>query len=573
MFVRTPASLLGSLRFALSNPFNFRAQERLESGPFKDTNSGRSDLDALRALCAAYDRVQKSLVSNILQVRLDLEGNYTFRIPIGTVPNEFSRVNINAPALSSVHKLMVENMTRHGCAQRQADRIFDHFKIQSRGRRNPVTDLNLLRLMSFYLLNEAVCLALAGVARVEEMSLNRFKLRPGSTAQVDMLKNLWFSRAASSGSFASVMLYAKKISESGSAFNREVIGAFVEYFMDKEFWVHWKSISQQGRCLKTVVHMRQVSELIAVLLIAQFKNQVVECGRPELKKLGIELSLVLEVLGRQSRALVTDHFIERNERNEIVLLTDSMILGLRNYIVMFAGEHQEEESLKLMVGGVFFEKETITNRLRSDASYSSRYSVHDGFDRNVLKGVANKADVDLILFDRELVKYYFVQVKHAARGGLAYFEGDAKCLENDLEKGLAQLRSARGLFESGYVQTQLEERGVYAASPENSHFILIHNLESFDYQVTSDGIALYEWSTFRNLLLNCRIVSSNMNRPDIDLCMPRTMPLDNPVSLVEALLNEHPAISGMRDTILLMENVSTSYTVEGVEVTLEALGL
>lgn len=573
MFIRTPPELLEPLRFALSKPFEFNAQARLESGPFKLKNADRSDLDALRSLCIAYDNAKSSLLPYMMQVWSDLEKSYTFRIPEGSVPKAFSTVNVNAKLPRLEDRQFVENTVRHECAQRQADRLFDHLKIRARGSKNPATNDTLLRVMSFYLLNEAVGLALAGIAQVEEVHPKHFKLQPKSIVQAEMLKCLWFSRATSNNSFASTMLYAKKLSEARHLSQQDTINAFIEYFIDKEFWVRWKSIPLKGIRLKTVIHMWKVSEIVARLLIAQFSGITVKCSRAELDRLNISLSSVLEIFGRQNSFLVTDHFIGRNDRDELVLHIDSMTLGLRNYIVSYAAEHEETDQLRLMVGGVFFEKETIINRLSEDASYSDRYAVYAGFDRNITKDHMNEADVDLVIFDSRLSQYYFVQVKHAALGDLAYFEGAAKCLGGDLQKGIKQLLEAKRLIECGYIESQLNKLGLHAVTPENCHFILIHNLEGFDYQSTSDGIALYDWLTFRNLLLDCRIVSSGSNQPDMALYMPKAIPLNDPVHLVKTLLDEHPALSSSKETILLMENVSTHYSVEGVEVTLVSLGL
>ncbi|MET3135659.1 hypothetical protein AAKU55_005974 [Oxalobacteraceae bacterium GrIS 1.11] len=206
------------------------------------------------------------------------------------------------------------------------------------------------------------------------------------------------------------------------------------------------------------------------------RSTLIECG--------LDYSFVSGILERLQRSLVTDVFLWR-DGDKLVCNSNATSTVMRQYAVDLANEFDEVQALHKHVGGVFFEKKTIIERLRTDSHFNTRYHVYEPFDRHqVLDDVVNKVDVDLVLHDRQLRHYYFIQVKYTLPGQTAGFANEIKQLQNDIGHGLIQIREAKRLLESGQLVKTLAHPGINDAHSGNCSYLLLHNIATYDYQMT-----------------------------------------------------------------------------------------
>jgi hypothetical protein len=117
-----------------------------------------------------------------------------------------------------------------------------------------------------------------------------------------------------------------------------------------------------------------------------------------------------------------------------------------------------------------------------------------------------KYDADVIIYDKLVDIFYFCQVKHRAEVIHPFLRDELNEFGRNkaFQKGIVQLKTLRSLIDTpgvrervvGRIGKKLVGTGSLAA---RSRFLLIHTVENFD-MCTVDGIAMYEWNTFRNLL-------------------------------------------------------------------------
>lgn len=125
-----------------------------------------------------------------------------------------------------------------------------------------------------------------------------------------------------------------------------------------------------------------------------------------------------------------------------------------------------------------------------------------------------KYDIDLIVADEPSERLYFCQIKHRVATLLPYFrdEFDEYAKNKQLNWAVDQLHGSRARFGDPVflkkIRASLEQSGV---SPtflakidqrfleKHTGFIVIHTIENLDFAL-KDGVAFYEWNTFRNLL-------------------------------------------------------------------------
>lgn len=458
-----------------------------------------------------------------------------------------------------------------GVVQRQLDRMYDHFDLYSCGTENPLEHLATVSLIRFYMLNEVLAFALSGLAKVE-IDSKGFSLSRYDDDVLRILQRLWFSNFVSGASSQASMAWTKVIADV-----RQVnIGhdhPLISFLIDKEFAISWAGLDREGKVLKTIQHLRQLMHLVATLQIVKFRNETIQVNCNNLLQYGLDYSFVSEVLARQSQSRVIDRFLTRY-CDRLELHVDSMSSGLRNYIYKLADEYGEVDKLREHVGGMFFEKKTVQNRLSTDPAYKPRYVVFDGFDRyQVSEDKENKVDVDFILHDKLLNHYYFIQVKHGLLGEPAYYENVIKRLQNDIDDGLEQIREARRLMNAGMLSRVLAVRGINGVKQSNSSFILLHNFATYDYQVTSDGIALYEWASFRNLLLDCQVICGQVGEAPKTAKLQTEVCLNDPDNLLKILFRDHPVYKEVRQQAWAVEHVAINLHVNDVRVRVEGLSI
>ncbi|WP_322405702.1 hypothetical protein [Massilia luteola] len=135
------------------------------------------------------------------------------------------------------------------------------------------------------------------------------------------------------------------------------------------------------------------------------------------------------------------------------------------------------------------------------------YLVRRGFKRG--DNAAGKMyDCDLILYDVKRRKIFFVQAKWKRDSRTASLDDelhDWGASNWSLTKGVERLVVLRDRLAEPVVLDQVRAAlGDIKLSNEhivkNAHFIVLHTLPAFNsYQI--DGVAIYEWNLFRNLLL------------------------------------------------------------------------
>ncbi|MDC8756942.1 hypothetical protein [Janthinobacterium fluminis] len=160
-----------------------------------------------------------------------------------------------------------------------------------------------------------------------------------------------------------------------------------------------------------------------------------------------------------------------------------------------------------------------------------------------------KYDIDLLVADEQLGRLYFCQIKHRVATLLPHFrdEFDEYTRNKQLDHAVDQLMGTKAQFGKQIFVDKLRKSLQKAgASPafiakvdtafleRSTGFIVIHTIENLDFAV-KDGIAFYEWNTFRNLVRGQITVftkeSATVMAPDL-----RGLALDDPNRLSSALM-------------------------------------
>jgi hypothetical protein len=189
--------------------------------------------------------------------------------------------------------------------------------------------------------------------------------------------------------------------------------------------------------------------------------------------------------------------------------------------------------------GDWFDKAYIASYLKARVE-SSRYAVLEELTPS------DGYDVDAMIFDREFGRLYFFQVKHRDKTTLPYLRDELGefSMNKAMNKAVTQLKRLKENFGSkklvDKIKNSFQKAGLSSRLIDSEYLrshsgvIILHSIENFDFGV-KDGVAMYEWNTFRTLLkqeMICQIggVSCPVR---MDLGGP---PLDDPAKVAEALI-------------------------------------
>lgn len=570
MFFRTDTKLLAPIHSLLKKPFDFSAGKSIH-GPLRQHLMHRDDYKSLIALGNFYDRARLSAQRALPGITPLLESSLSPVIQADTDLTALCRMEFDGSAPPPVFNISASQYLSHVSVQCQLERLYDMCDLKQTGSENAIRDPSVAAALRVLMLNEALALCLSGIAKVNYRA-DRFDIAVFDDAAHDALRATWFARTLDRNSHMSTLAIIKMIADAGAVTATD-LAPLIERILDRDLSIAWQRLTPEGLALTSIQHLHDAVALVAVVAAAAVRGKSLRMTHVDLSRHGLKLDAVANLLRRQALALATDRFVTC-DGDVLDIRIDAVSKGLRTYYRALEEEFGERDLLRLHAGGIFFEKTYIRQRIDDGEDYRPHFRTYDGFDRHkVLGGVTNEADVEFIIHDTRQRHYYFVQIKHALLGEKAFFEAVVATVQKDFGKGLNQLREAKRLLESGLLTKTLAARGIEDATPANSSFVLLHNIAQFDFQSTDDGISLYDWATFRNLLKDaeCQVGSTSGEHRLIRL--PTPLRIDHPMTVIRRLLDEHPAYRPMSNGDWMAERATCEYTIEEKTIRVKGLGI
>ncbi|EWS65073.1 hypothetical protein Y695_01678 [Hydrogenophaga sp. T4] len=568
MFFTTPPRLLRPLHSLLKAPFEFQAGNSI-AVTLRDALYSRPDFEDLLALAVLFDEARNAAIPFIASLRQRLEDELCLKVSPGPHLQEICSVEFSGIAPKMLH-ISGSDYLSHSTIQRQLERFYDLLELKRCGSNYPLAASGCRETVTFLMLVDALALSLAGICKVGRHT-GGFDLAPYNRMSVNALRSTWFARLVDLGSQAGVLALAGQLSRAGASHMKEV-EALRERILEQDLAIAWHGLSDKARSLHSVRRIHAAAGLTALLLVLTLRDQRLRMSGPAIVSHGLDFEQVSELLAKQAESLVTDQFIVR-QNDCLTLHVDGATKGLRQLFRSWAIHYGETEQLKNHVGGLFYEKTHIRERIESGVDFQDRYRIVEGFDRYQVGGSApSECDVEFIIHDFKEGHYYFIQAKHAILGEKAFFQAVVESVQKDIGKGLHQLREAKRLFDSGLLDNTLQARGISDARHDNCSFILLHNIAQFDYQTAGD-IYLYDWATFRNLLKDGECVYGHTHGEIRPARLSTPLIASNPQHVIQRLLSEHPAyMQGFPDP-WAPERATTSYRVQDRTIRLRGLGI
>lgn len=219
----------------------------------------------------------------------------------------------------------------------------------------------------------------------------------------------------------------------------------------------------------------------------------------ETARLGLDLALLRRILAMQTGRLTSDRGIHEMDDGGLTLGGTSI-----EHAVTSCKHTVLDDDACRELGDLFegFVRDYIAAAVPADDYIVKKGFKSGGRDR----GVAY--DCDLILYEPKRRKLFFVQAKWKRDARTANLDDELHNWRNrnwPMTKGVRQLSALRARLSEASVMSQVRTAlGDIRLSKEeivaNAHFVVVHTLPSFSAYAI-DGVAVYEWNLFRNLLL------------------------------------------------------------------------
>ena len=356
-----------------------------------------------------------------------------------------------------------------------------------------------VNLYAFYAFSEFIFYVLLGV--IENVDNIMYKI---NKEYINYYKMIWFSRYFTKQSHLSDLIFRKEISACVDSRNSELFQAFVDAILDKYISFHPNYIKfLDPNDSQIFSNMRRLVEIISFL---SFQYNINYCGagdifsrqvtidKHKLHNFGFSedeikfLFKIMNELGVQEYDRIATELNNEQIRINDINLKFAIRTVSSGYLI----------SMKRI--GKWFENGYIQKYLK-DKLNSNRFIVTDG-----INDPKEKYDADMIIYDKESNLIYFCQIKHRITTIHPFFrdEFNEYCRNESLNHGVDQLCHLRSNILTSGVRDRLVSRlGKKIIGKldieRNCRFILLHSIENLD-MCTKDGISMYEWNTFRNLL-------------------------------------------------------------------------
>ncbi len=369
---------------------------------------------------------------------------------------------------------------------------------------------------------------------------------------LDAHRLYWFAHYLSSQSLMAdcklVTQHLKNLSTDGVALSvmfqaeSRALQTINDYFIDKYLSLHADYVELMRETDRpAIAAMKRRSSLIVYLHLWTLRQQLEKkqstvkfrhdrilplvVDRSELRLAGFEDGEVSALVEECNARSIGDRLLEATEQGQLHIGDVSLKYALQLYC---------RAALKSMGDrGMWFEKDYVANYIRERVS-ADRYSVYPGVNDE-----EQKYDADVIIVDKRSRALMFCQVKHRSTTLHPHLRDETKEYFNneDIQHGLYQIKRLRELIATNGVLTRVRQslrnkRLTAEDLSSRAHFMLIHTIESLDF-CTSEGVAMYEWNTLRNLLKGSAgfISNSGEERKSAEL----ELDLSNPVQTMERL--------------------------------------
>ncbi|WP_167325178.1 hypothetical protein [Mannheimia granulomatis] len=358
---------------------------------------------------------------------------------------------------------------------------------------------NLVSLYAFYAFSEFVFYVLLGA--IEKSGNRKYKI---NEEYLDSYKMVWFSRYFAQQSHFSDLIFRKEISGIVTSRNSDLFHNFIDVILDKYISFHPDYIEYLDyNDSKIFSDMRSLVEIVSFLSfqhgidqhsVETIHNQKLTIDKCKLSKFGFyenEIKLLFKVMNDLG---VCEH-------DRIATELDNGLIKINDINLKFAIKTVSSGYLTNMKKvGKWFENGYVLKYLKDKLS-SDRFVVTDG-----VNDPKEKYDADVIIYDKISNLIYFCQIKHRITTIHTFFrdEFNEYCRNESLNHGVEQLCSLRSKILTVKVRERLISRlGKKIIGKlnieRNCRFILLHSIENLD-MCTKNGISMYEWNTFRNLL-------------------------------------------------------------------------
>lgn len=283
-------------------------------------------------------------------------------------------------------------------------------------------------------------------------------------------------------------------------------------FIDKFFSIHPDYIRNYQRIeamRKLIEHMQLLVFLWSYALMKAYEEKRNNVGihdttpinKYEIIKAGFTESEINSLLDNDS-VLTSERIIEK--------VKDTDIYHIRYLDIKYAAQIYSKKLLFPILTNKWFEQGYLINYLK-EVLPSNRFIIGNTIESKRNSNIGSY-DVDVVIYDNTTEFFYFCQIKHRESSMLIGLRGELLEYEKNtrfVQKGISQLKNLRSNINQPQIKAQLITafQGTKIGSKfinntdftKNSRFLLIHNVENFDF-CTKEGISMYEWNTFRNLL-------------------------------------------------------------------------
>ena len=405
------------------------------------------------------------------------------------------------------------------------DYLIDELNIDIFNGKNVIEVEQIIPILDFIFLREIIFFALCDLVYFENRNKIIYIL-PNSKLKA-LLKKRWLALVWDKQSFIHLIIdLYKKYTNNKPYEPKKYVDDLGHMLLDKVFYLNKKYMDKSAFELEAIQYLQNLCKFFALLIYNYWYSKKTDIKN--FLEFNIQKDFISKIiLDMNKKANLDKGFMENSG-------FISFIDGSAYWYIMrkyFNDYCKDKDNNKIgainKIGNIF--QSYVFNYIERISTEYKQFEIIS-FDKTFIdKNTNKKLDIDLVLSDKVRNKYFLIQTKYSFYNS-PYLKDEIKHYLNNkkISDGIKQLKNFKYFYEKDNdLKTAFEKEGINIKL-EDTYLILLHTIPVFDISEI-DGVMLYDWNTFRNLLQNCihASVPINLKREEFIVQLNDALPIED----------------------------------------------
>ena len=404
------------------------------------------------------------------------------------------------------------------------DYLIDELNIDIFNGKDIIEVEQIIPILNFVFLKEIIFYVLCDLTYFKKKN-NTIYICPNEKYAI-LLKKRWLALVWDKQSLMhSIIDFCKKYASNKPYEPKRHVDDLGYTLLDKVFYLNKEYIDKSAFGLEAIKYLQNLCKFFALLLYNYWYSKKTKIK--DFLEFNIQNDFISKIiLDMNKKANLDKGFMENNG---LISFIDGAAYWhiMRKYFNDYCKDKDNKVGAINKIGNIF--QDYVFNYIKTISSKYKQFEIINFNETFIDENTKKKLDIDLILLDKVRNKYFLIQTKYSFYNS-PYLKDEIKHYLNNKKilDGIEQLKNFKYFYEKDDSLKIIFEKEGLNIKLDDTYLILLHTIPIFDISEI-DGVILYDWNTFRNLLQNGIHMSIpiNLKREEFAAQLNNALPIEN----------------------------------------------